>query len=208
MLVRVCAVVVATALGSSVVSPVLAQSSAPSSMSGEAPWRVFGGVGLGQVTDDEGSLGRGPELTVGAGRQLSGTWSLEAVVLRHHHERGDAFRVDADVTSAIGRVVVHVGGEASTARLFASVGAGVARHAGSVGFVGGQPEAPVVGPRSSYASTGGVAEFGLGLDIRAGRRWFIRPELRARSTHLDRSPHAPEPPYLTGVAGVTIGWRP
>ncbi len=208
MHVRVCAVVVATALGSSVVSPASAQSSALASTSGEAPWRVFGGVGLGQVTDDEGSLGRGPELTVGAGRQLSGTWSLEAVVLRHHHERGDAFRVDADVTSAIGRVVVHVGGEASTARFFASVGAGVARHAGSVGFVGGQPEAPVVGPRSSYASTGGVAEFGLGLDIRAGRRWFIRPELRARSTHLDRSPHAPEPPYLTGVAGVTIGWRP
>ena len=208
MHVRVCAVVVATALGSSVVSPASAQSSALASTSGEAPWRVFGGVGLGQVTDDEGSLGRGPELTVGAGRQLSGTWSLEAVVLRHHHERGDAFRVDADVTSAIGRVVVHVGGEASTARFFASVGAGVARHAGSVGFVGGQPEAPVVGPRSSYASTGGVAEFGLGLDIRAGRRWFIRPELRARAAHLDRSPHAPEPSYLTGVAGVTIGWRP
>lgn len=208
MHVRVCAVVVATALGSSVVSPASAQSLAHSSTPGEAPWRVFGGVGLGQVTDDEGSLGHGPELTFGVGRRLSRTWSLEAVVMRHHHERGDAFRVDADVTGALGRVVAHVGGEASAARFFVSFGAGVARHAGSVGFAGGPPEAPVEGPRSKYAATGGVAEFGLGLDVRVGRRWFIRPELRARSAHLDRTPHAPEPPYLTGVAGVTIGWRP
>ena len=59
-----------------------------------------------------------------------------------------------------------------------------------VGFVGGPPEAPVFEPRSEYAATGRLTEVGVGLDIAAGARWFVRPELRHCGLDRPRRPRA------------------
>jgi hypothetical protein len=125
------------------------------------------------------------------------------VLSRHAHERGDAFRVDGDATAVVGRVLAHVGDEQGPARVFIAAGGGMVRHTGTVAFTSGPQVAP-----ASYEATGGLLALGFGVDIGAGRRWFIRPELQVRIARLERPSFGPEPPYATGLASVTIGWRP
>lgn len=185
-----------------------ASSAQATAQAAHSPWRVFAGVAFGSVYDDEGSLGNGPEVSVGIGHALTPRWSVEGVAFRHAHERTDAFRVDADVTGVIGRIAVHFGAEEAPARFFLAGGVGVARHGGTVGFVGGPPESPVVEPRRSFSATGLVTEIGLGVDVSLGRRVFLlRPQVRARWSSLERPDFGPEPPYLSGLAGVSVGWR-
>jgi hypothetical protein len=202
MQVRSFTVALAVWLASSAAAPVAAQSAPVSTDSAPRVWRIVAGIGFGRVYDDEGSLGSGPEVSGGVGFRLTRTWSIEGVVSRHRHERNDAFRVDSHATSAVGRLVAHVGREDGPARLFLSAGGGVVRHAGTVSFAGGPPVPP-----AAYEATGALLELGVGVDIAASQRWFIRPGVQVRVSKLDRPTFGPEPPYSTGLATVTVGWR-
>lgn len=149
--------------------------------------------GVAKTLDDEGSLGRGWLLGGAIDRVVFGKTRVELSLDVLTHDR------DAGYFRSNGRTIV---GGLSLLRRFGSGsaqpylfgGVTVGHHSGTNEFNG----SPV---RLSNSDTG--LRFGLGVAIRAGRRFEVSPELRMNGFFIDND----SDPATLPSFGIRVGWR-
>jgi len=189
---------------------VLAGVSAPAAAQ-PAPDRlfVFGSLGIGEVVDDEGSIGTGIDLGGGAGAWLGRSLALDLAIERMGHERQTAFLGwEGHALRVMGRARYHFRAPASRTRPFVGGGLGVMRSSGTVTERHVDTFAPGPGPRRDWDSTGLAWEGGGGVEVTVGSA-FVRPEAYWTTGQLDRGSRVgvPEPPYVILRVGVAGGFR-
>ena len=177
---------------------------------------VSGGLGVGQLWDDETMLGRGLDVSGGVSTGLGDHVRVAAEVDWLKHTRTLTYLgVDGHATSALGRMSYVFGAPASPVRPYAGVGVGLMHSTGTlktpVVFIAanGQPTlSTTVKESTDWSLTQSLWDAHAGLRIAAGRRLVLRPELRWRATFGSGASSGIEPPLL-GVQGVvSLEWTP
>lgn len=175
---------------------------------------VSGGLGVGQLWDDETMLGRGLDVSGGVSTGLGDHVRVAAEVDWLTHSRTLTYLgVDGHATGALGRMSYVFGAPASPVRPYAGLGVGLMHSTGTlktpvvVIAPNGQPTlSTTVKESTDWSLTRSMWDAHAGLRIGAGRGLVLRPELRWRATFGSGASSGIEPPLL-GVQGtVSLEW--
>ena len=175
---------------------------------------VFGAGGVASLSDDEGRLGSGPLLAVGAGVSLMPHLGVEVAGTWARHERsGSLSWVGKPLTLTV-RALYRSGGRETPVRFVAGGGFGYFRYPGTFSqTVFDGPPGPGSGPgaprrvSSEWLLSGIALELVAGLEIAVGRHVFVRPEAGLAAASPDRVLPAPEPPYSMPRGAIAAGVR-
>lgn len=175
---------------------------------------VSGGLGVGQLWDDETMLGRGLDVSGGVSTGLGDHVRVAAEVDWLSHTRALTYLgVDGHATGALGRVSYVVGAPATPVRPYAGLGVGLMHSTGTlktpvvVIAPNGQPTLSTTLKESTdWSLTRSMWDAHAGLRIAAGRRLVLRPELRWRATFGSGASSGIEPPLLGGQGVVSLEW--
>ncbi len=185
---------------------------AAAQVSSERRVSVFGSLGFGQLTDDEGSIGSGIDVGAGVGVRLGRSLALDLAVEQLAHDRPTGFLSwDGRALRVMGRARYHFRDPGAAARPFVGGGLGVMRSSGEVIERVSAPFGPDAGEivdRREWAFTGLAWEGGGGVEVAIGSA-FVRPEAYRTVGELDRGARfgIPEPPYIILRLGVAGGMR-
>lgn len=173
---------------------------------GDASGRTFGAsVAVASLWDDETHLGRGPavtaECTVPVGGHLRA--GVEAGWFGHDRDSG-YLAADGHVVHVMGRATVLVGPRHWRTRPFIGGAVGLARSSGTLTF--SDPFSTPSEVRSRWRLTRGAWDVHLGVRAAAGRRWVLRPELRAGAIGGTGNTDALQTPLLRLQGGVAVEW--
>jgi hypothetical protein len=168
--------------------------------------RTFGAsLALASLWDDETHLGRGPavtaEFTVPVGGHLRA--GVEAGWFGHDRDSG-YLAADGHVVHVMGRATVLVGPRHWRTRPFIGGAVGLARSSGTLTFRDAFSTPSEV--RSRWGLTRGAWDVHLGVRAAAGRRWVLRPELRAGAIGGTGNTDALQTPLLRLQGGVAVEW--
>ena len=164
-------------------APVLAQTTATS-----GPY-LLGAAGVGQLWDDESSLGVATNMGGGIGYRLSPRIDVDLLVDRRDHDRRfeSGVRFDAGMIRATGRGLVYFSSGSVQPYVGGAVGAARIRRITEF------PGLPRRDGPTSATTTSAIA----GVRILADPRLFVRPEFE-----IGRAGE-----YLMIGGAVSIGWR-
>jgi hypothetical protein len=167
---------------------------------------VYGLAGGGALGDDEGWLGGGPIGGIGGGARINERVLVEGIVTTMRHEQVATITFEGRSTVSAGRFLYLFGDPASRARGFAGGGVGIAMYTGKR-----IDQSPLIPGRPVFPSNetptnrlGLTTEAGGGLEIRAGRHFFVRPEGWLALMHTE-SKAGIEAPLMLPRAAVSVG---
>jgi len=151
---------------------------------------IFVRTGLVQLWDDEGNIGIGPSIGIGAGIRLPHGIAIEGLVERHTNDRnfssGVAF--NSTVVGAAGRIAKYVG--SSRTQPYFGGSAGITR----VKTISQFPGFPTNERSTTSRTLGGFA----GIRFAVGQRVFVRPEFEVSQ--------AGEHLRIGGSVAAGFGW--
>jgi hypothetical protein len=164
---------------------------------------LAGGSALG---DDEGWLGGGPIGGVGGGARINERVLVEGIVTTTRHEQTGTISFEGRPTVSGGRFLYLFGNPATPVRAFAGGGVGIGMYTGkridSSPIIPGRPVFP--SNETSTNRLGLTTEAGGGIEIRAGRHFFVRPEGWLALMHTE-SKAGIEAPLMLPRAAVSVG---
>jgi hypothetical protein len=168
---------------------------------------VYGNIGYGLLSDDEGSRGRDVVFGGGIGYRFSRRWGLAIEASRNGHYRETAsFAMDGYAALVGGALQYHLLAE-SKAQPYLRFGLSYARYEGR--FILKPPTPPGSGINGTQSFIG--PDFGAGVKIFATERISVRPEFRVAPLRGLRgyAPHRDvvEPPLFATWFSVGIGYH-
>ncbi len=137
---------------------------------------IYGVAGGGALRDDNRWIGGGPALGVGAGIRIKERWHVEGVVTTMQHEQEGPVAWEGRPVSSGGRVLRLFGDAVARTRGFVGAGVGIGVYSGKRINNTLPPGRPRYEVETNTGRLGLTTEAGGGIDIRAGRHFFVRPE--------------------------------
>jgi hypothetical protein len=137
---------------------------------------IYGVAGGGAFGDDEGWLGGGAVLGLGGGIRIQERWHVEGVVTTMRHEQRESIVWEGRPISSGGRVLYLFGEPDTRARGFVGGGFGIGVYTGTRTDTTLPPGRPPWEVETTTSRLGLTTEAGGGIEIRAGRHFFVRPE--------------------------------
>jgi hypothetical protein len=167
----------------------------------------YGLGGASSLGDDEGWLGGGPIGGVGGGVRINERVLVEGLVTTMRHEQEGTISFEGRPTLSGGRFLYLFGNATSPARAFVGGGAGIGLYSGKridrSPVIPGQPVFPT--NETNTGRVGLTTEAGGGLEIRAGRHFFVRPEGWLAVMHTENKGGLSSPFLMPRVAiGVGV----
>lgn len=165
---------------------------------------VYGVAGGGAFGDDEGWLGGGAVAGVGGGVRIRERWHVEGVVTTMRHEQKESIQWEGRPISSGGRLLYVFGEPAARARGFLGGGFGLGLYSGTrtdTALPRGRPRYEV---ETNTSRLGLTTEAGGGIEIRAGRHFFVRPEGWLLLMHTENKAGL-ESPFVMPRGTVSVG---